>query len=341
MRAAFGENFAVPPGYLNTASIGVPPGVVADALDKAVRRWRTGANSAPEFDEPTAVARGAWARLVGVDSARVAVGASVSQLIALVAAGIPDGTRVVTVGSEFTSATFPFAAQAHRGVTVTEVAPADLVARAPEFDLVTVSVVQSANGAIADLDGLRDSGTRVLLDATQAVGWLPLDLGWADWVVGAGYKWLMSPRGSAWLAIHPDAATLTRPIAANWYAGDDPWDTVYGLPLRLAPDARAYDLAPVWFAQVGAAAAVTWLTGLDMAAVRDHCVGLADGLLAGLDLAPRGSAIVALDVPGAADRLTAAGIRCAIRAGLPRLSFHLYNTPDDVDLALDALRDRG
>ena len=32
------------------------------------------------------------------------------------------------------------------------------------------------------------------------------------------------------------------PVAANWYAGDNPWTTVYDLPMRLASDARAYDL---------------------------------------------------------------------------------------------------
>ncbi|WP_054049883.1 aminotransferase class V-fold PLP-dependent enzyme [Alloactinosynnema sp. L-07] len=332
---AFGERFDIQDGYLNTASIGVPPARVADALEQAVTDWRQGLGKAPDYDEPTAVARRGWARLVGVDPANVAIGASVSQLVALVAAGIPDGTRVLTVGNEFTSATFPFAAQAHRGVTVTEVPQAELVARAPEFDLVAVGVVQSADGTVADLDGLRACGARVMLDATQSVGWLPVDLSWADWVVGSSYKWLLAPRGAAWLAIRPDVVDLTRPIVANWYSGETPWDTVYGLPLRFAGDARAFDLSPVWFAQVGAAAALTWFAELDVKAVRDHCVGLANRLLTGLDQAPGDSAIVSLDN---ADGLADAGIRGALRAGRTRLSFHLYNTEDDVDRVLKALR---
>ncbi|SDC32009.1 aminotransferase class V-fold PLP-dependent enzyme [Actinokineospora iranica] len=341
MRTAFGEQFDVPPGYLNTASIGIPPARVADAVAESVARWRSGADSAPGFDESVAVSRAAWAGLVGVDPGRVAIGASVSQQVGMVAAGVPDGTRVVVARGEFTSATFPFAAQAGRGVTVTEVDHADLAERAGEFDLAVVSIVQSAGGAIADLAALRACGARVLLDATQAVGWLPLDLGWADWVVGAGYKWLLSPRGAAWLAIRPDAAEWTHPVAANWYAGEDPWDTVYDLPLRLAADARAYDLAPVWLAHVGAAAALPWLASLDRAAVHRHCVGLADDLLARLDLPPRGSAIVSLDLPGAADRLAAAGIRCAVRAGRARLACHIYNTEEDVADAVRAItRDR-
>ncbi|GLZ40074.1 aminotransferase class V-fold PLP-dependent enzyme [Actinokineospora sp. NBRC 105648] len=336
MRTAFGKQFEVPAGYLNTASIGIPPDSAADALAAAVERWRGGLDSPPDFDEPVATSRAAWARLVGVEPSRVAIGASVSQLVAQVAVGIPDGTRVLTVRGEFTSATFPFAAQADRGVTVTEVEPAELADRAAGYDLVVVSAVQSADGAVADLDALRRSGTRTLLDTTQAAGWLPLDVGWADWVVGAGYKWLLSPRGAAWLAIRPEAEEWTRPVAANWYAGDEPWDTVYGLPLRLAPDARRYDLSPVWFAHVGTAAVLPWLADLDLSLVHKHTTGLADDLLTRLGQEPRGTAIISLDVPDAAERLRAAGVRCAIRAGRPRLAFHLYNTAEDVDRVIAA-----
>ncbi|WP_091371051.1 aminotransferase class V-fold PLP-dependent enzyme [Actinokineospora alba] len=335
MRMAYGERFDVPAGYLNTASIGVPPAFAADAMAEVIDRWRRGEINAPEFDQPVATARAAWARIVGVDADRVAIASGVSQLVGQVASGIPDGTRVLVAAGEFTSATFPFAAQG-RGITVTEVPLAQIAERASEFDLVAVSVVQSADGSIVDLAGLRASGTRVLLDVTQAAGWLPLDLGWADWVVGGSYKWLMSPRGSAWLAIRPDAEELTKPVGANWYAGEDPWDTVYGLPLRLASSARAFDLSPDWFAQVGAASALPWLAGLDMNDVHAHCVGLADKFLAGMDLPPAGSAIVSIDRP--AESLIAAGIRCASRAGRTRLAFHLYSTEEDVDLALAALR---
>jgi selenocysteine lyase/cysteine desulfurase len=337
-RTAFGQEFAIPPGYFNHASIGIPPVVVGQAVADAVDRWRTGADAPPSFDAHVALAREGFARLVGVPVSAVAIGASVSQLVALVAAGVPDGTRVLTARGEFTSVTFPFAAQAGRGVTVTEVELDDLVSSAGGHDLVVVSAVQSADGRIADLDGLRAAGARVLVDVSQAAGWLPLSLGWADWVVGAGYKWLLSPRGTAWLACGPGALERTVPVAANWYGGEDPWATVYGLPLRLAADARRLDLSPVWLAQVGAGAALPWLASVDMKAVRDHCVGLADSLLAGLDLPPAGSAIVSVDRPGAHERLVAAGIRVSVRAGRVRLSCHLGNTEEDVDLVLRALR---
>lgn len=342
MRTAFGQRFEQPEGYLATASIGLPPAAVADAVEVEVRRWRAGAAQAADFDEPVAVARAAFARLAGVAVDRVVVGPSASALIGLVAAALPDGARVLVARDEFTSVSFPFAAQAARGVTVSETDLADLPARVDQADLVAVSVVQSADGAPVDLAALRENaaraGTRVLLDATQAAGWLPLTLDWADAVVAAGYKWLMCPRGVAWMTVSERLDGTLVPHAANWFAGADPWESIYGLPLRLAPDARRLDTSPTWLSQVGAAVALPWLASLDLEAVRAHCVGLADRLRAELDLAPAGSAITTVDRPNAPERLTGAGLRLSVRRGTARLAFHLYNTQADVDRVLRALR---
>lgn len=338
VRTAFGATFDCPPGYLNTATIGIPPVAAADAVAAAVADWRRGAASPAEFDPDVTAAREAFAALVGVRPERVAASATVSQLVGLVAAAVPDDTRVLTAADEFTSLTFPFAAQALRGVTVTEVPLAAVPEQAAGHDLVAVSVVQSADGAMVDLDALRASRVPVLLDATQAAGWLPLRLDWADHVVAAGYKWLLCPRGVAWMAVRPEALARLTPHAAGPYAGAQIWDAIYGLPLRLAADARRLDLSPAWLSVRGAAAVLPWLAGQDRAAVHAHCVRLADTLLAELQLPPRGQAIVALDVPDAAERLAAVGVRAAVRAGRTRLAFHLYNTDSDVLHAVAALR---
>ncbi|MEB3366935.1 aminotransferase class V-fold PLP-dependent enzyme [Saccharopolyspora mangrovi] len=340
MRKAFNAVFDVPDGYLNTASIGIPPTETARKVAEAVERWGRGQDRPGDFDGHVATARDAFARLIGVPAERITIGASASQVIGLVAASVPDGARVLVATDDFTSVLFPFAAQAGRGVTVTEVELDEIGACAPEFDVVAVSAVQSKDGRIADFAALerakREHGTRVLLDATQAAGWMPLSLGWADWVAAAGYKWLMAPRGSAWLAVHPDAPRPV-PHSANWYAAEDPWEATYGLPLRLAGGARGLDISPVWLAQVGAAASMEWLACLDLAEVAAHCSGLADGLRAELGLPPAGSAIVSLPRPDAVAKLTEAGVVCASRGGQARLSFHLYNTEDDVDRAVRAL----
>lgn len=98
----------------------------------------------------------------------------------------------------------------------------------------------------------------MLLDATQALGWLPLSLSWADAVVAAGYKWLLSPRGTAWLAVSEEFGPTINPQAANWYAGQDRWTSTYLFPPVLAEGAGRLDTAPAWYSHVGAAASLPW-----------------------------------------------------------------------------------
>lgn len=341
MRRAFGAEFDVPAGYLNTPSIGIPSSEVADTVSAAVRRWARGGDRPPDFDAAVAESRAGFAHLVGVPADRVAIGTSVAQLVSMVAAQLPNGARVAAARGEFTSVTFPFLAQADRGVAVTELDLAALPTAVADFDLVAVSVVQSADGSIVALEQLRQAarsaGVPVLLDVTQAAGWRPLHLDWADWVVGAGYKWLLCPRGAAWMAVHPDALARTRAHLANWYAGDDPWQTVYGLPVRLAAGARGFDLSPVWLAHVAAATALPYLASLDLDQVRQHCVGLTDSVLTRLGLPAHPSAIASLPVDGAAQRLAETGVTASTRAGQARIGFHLYNTEQDADLVVRAL----
>ncbi len=335
MRTAFGLACDGPAGYLTPASTGGPPAPGAAAVEAVFRRWRSGAGVPTDFDDPVETGRAAFAGLAGVPVERVALGATVSTLVGLIAASLPAGARVLVAEGEFTSVSWPFAAA---GVAVTEVPLAEIGERATGFDVVAVSTVQSADGAVADLAALRAvqaSGTRVVLDATQSLGWFDADLSWADAVVAAGYKWLLCPRGTAWLALTPDWPVTPR--LAGWFAGEDVWSSVYGLPLRLAPGARALDTSPVWFAHAGAAVALPWLAGLDRAAVHAHCVELADAFRGGLGMAPAGSAIVSVRRPDAMERLAAAGVTASARAGAARLAFHLYNTHADVALALRAL----
>jgi selenocysteine lyase/cysteine desulfurase len=156
-------------------------------------------------------------------------------------------------------------------------------------------------------------------------------------LVCAGYKWLMAPRGAAFCHLAPALRERVRPLAAGWYAGQDVHQSYYGPPLRLAGSARRFDTSPAWFSFVGAAPAMELLNEIGVEAVHAHNVRLARRFLAGLGLPPTESAIVSVTHAGAAERLAAAGVRAAVRAGRARLSFHLYTTEADVDRALDAL----
>jgi selenocysteine lyase/cysteine desulfurase len=343
-RAAFGAEFLGAEGFLNSPTYGLPPTFLVDALRDCIGAWQAGTLDVPSFDEPVRRGRAGYAALAAVLVESVVMGGSVSAVLGLVAAAIPDGSRVATLGGEFTSTTFPFAAQAGRGVTITELTADELVAPAG-YDVVVASVVQSANGHLLDVDALRvavaGTDTLVVLDVTQAMGWKQLELGWADVTAAAVYKWLLAPRGTAWMSLSDRVSRLMTPHAANWYAGPEPWSTIYGLPLRLAETARRFDTSPAWFGALGAGLTLPWLAALDGAAVEAHCVGLASRLCDELDLAQRDSAIVSLPgavVADAADKLRAAGIRASVRAGAVRVGFHVYNTDEDLERLLDALR---
>lgn len=147
-----------------------------------------------------------------------------------------------------------------------------------------------------------------------------------------------APRGAAFLVTTPAVRERMRPSAAGWYAGEG--DAMYGPPLRLAADARAFDTSPAWFSWIGTAAALEVVERVGVEAIHDHDVALADRLREGLGMAPGGSAIVSLPDPSAAERLERAGLTIGVRAGRARLSFHLYSTERDVDDALNALDGR-
>jgi selenocysteine lyase/cysteine desulfurase len=341
-REAFGAEFVGADGFLNSPTYGLPPQFLIDALQDCITQWQTGTMEVPLFDDYVRFGRVGYATLTGVPVESVAMGGNVSAVLGLVAAAIPDGSRVATLAGEFTSTTFPFAAQAGRGVTVTELTPDQLVSDAADFDVVTASLVQSANGAVLDIDALRHTvegtDTLTVVDITQALGWQQVDLGWADVTAAAVYKWLLAPRGTSWMSLSDRVSRLMTPHAANWYAGEDPWQTIYGLPLRLADSARRFDASPTWFSALGAGLTLPWLAALDGAAVEAHTIGLANRTRTELGLPQQNSAIVSIPIADAADRLRAAGIRASVRAGAVRVGFHLYNTEDDLDRLLDALR---
>lgn len=330
------------PGWLNTASYGLPPQPAWDQLQQALDTWRCGRHSWEPWDEAVGRARASYARLVGAAVGDVAVAATVSELVGLIAASLPDGARVVVPDVEFTSNLFPWLAQQHRGVEVVTV-PTDRLLDAIDrrTDVVALSAVQSSTGEVADLvaasAAARAAEALLVVDATQAAGWLPLDAGLADAVVTHTYKWLMSPRGAALAAFGERLRERMPAIHAGWYAGEQVHDSFYGPPLRLAADARRFDSSPAWFSWVGAAPALELVEQIGVEAIRDHDVALANRFRAGLGLPPGDSAIVSTTVAGAAQRLEAAGIRAATRAGSLRVSFHLYTTVADVDAALDAL----
>ena len=295
-----------------------------------------------DFDATIAAARSVWARLLHVPESWVAIGPQVSPLVGLVAASLPDDAEVLVADGQFTSALFPWLVQERRGVTVRSVPFADLAAAVrPSTTLVAVEAVRSADGRVADLAAItaaaREYGARILADTTHGTGWLDVDGSQLDYVVCGTYKWLLSPRGTAFLAVRPELQDGILPHAAGWYAGGEIWDSIYGAPLRLADTGRRFDISPAWLCWEGTLPALEMLEETGIAAIAAHDVGLANRFRGHLGMPPSNSPIVSVSIAGAGARLAAAGISAATRAGAARLSFHLYNTADDADRAAEAL----
>lgn len=329
--------------YLNTASLGLPPRRTAAAVTAALDDWRRGRSDAAGFDTAVESSRRDYARMVGVDPSWVAVGSQVSSLVGLVAASLPAGSEVLTAEGDFTSVLFPFLARADQGVTVRE-APLDALADAvtPATSLVAVSAVQSADGRIADLDALLAAceavGARTLIDTTQSAGWLPIDASRFTYTAGGGYKWLLAPRGTAFFTVAPEHRHDLVPVAAGWYAGGDRWSSIYGSPLRLADDARRFDVSPAWHSWVGQAASLSFLLEVGVPALHAHATAMAERFCTAVDLPFSGSAIVSVRADGKVPGLLAdADIAAATRAGRLRLSFHVSTSEADVDRAADVL----
>lgn len=120
------------------------------------------------------------------------------------------------------------------------------------------------------------------------------------------------------------------PAQANWYAGAQPWDSIYGLPLRLAPDARRFDVSPGWFSWVGTAASLDFLAGIGAEALHAHAIEVKAAFADAAGLAAVGRAIVSLDADEQTPELLArAGITASARAGRLRLAFHVNNTTEE------------
>jgi len=336
------DRFPAVPGHLDAATSGVPPSRSVSAVRMAVAAWAEGRIDGHAFDVDVRRARAAFARIVAVAAQDVACGGAVSVFAGLVAAAVPPGGEVLFATGDFTSVVFPMLAQEPRGVRVREV-PLERIAEAIDgrTSLVAVSAVQSADGRVLDLEALARAadhhGADVFLDVTQAAGWLPIDASRFTFVCAGAYKWLLSPRGSALMAVRPEAVERVIAHTAGWYAAEHPWSCCYGGPLRLPATAKRFDVSPAWTCWAGTAPSLELIDELGPAAIGAHDLALAARLRTGLGMPPSDSAIVIADHPDAEARLRRAGVKASVRAGRVRLSCHLPATVDDIDLALTAL----
>ncbi|MGW4772311.1 aminotransferase class V-fold PLP-dependent enzyme [Nocardia sp. NPDC004278] len=343
------DEFTTETVYLNTASHGLPSARSLAAVQEINAFWAAGRGAPATRDDLVPELRAGFARLLaGASVDDIALGATVAGLIAPVVAALPPGAEVLLAEGEFSSVSMPFV---HRGDLAVRFVPLERLAEEvrPETALVAVSVVQSKDGRTTDMPLLRAAtrahNARLLADATQAAGWLPLRFDDADYWVCATFKWLIGARSVTFFAAAPEAAAELRPISPGWYAAADRWAELYD-PIALSSTAQRFDSTPDWLGVIAALAGLSLLEELTIDKIGAHNRELATRFRTGLaelgfQSVPADSAIIS--VPGAGDaaaRLEAAGIITSARGGGLRFSFHLYNSTDDVDRALTALAER-
>jgi selenocysteine lyase/cysteine desulfurase len=332
---------------------------VMSALTSAITGWQEGWLDAAGWERAAPRARVGFARYLGVPEAQVAVMGSVAEAAATVAASLPGRGRrdtVVVGDGEFRSNLFPWLALEARGFRIIRV-PGDGAGRAGSLRaaidertaLIAVSHVLSADGERTDLAALRaaaDSvGARVFADVTQSLGVLGIDIAASrpDYLAVHGYKWLLCPRGSAWL-VTPHFDEL-RPLMPSWKSAAD--GGYFGGSLSLAAGAARCDTSPAWLSWIGAEAAIDLLSRLPASAVERHCLALAAAFREGaLDAGAvpvstaQASHIVAVrvgDPDSVRDRLRSNGVRAQVLGDRLRVGFHYFNNDDDVAAALRAL----
>lgn len=336
--------------YLDAATYGLPPWPTVAALERALRDWQTGeAHWIEDWDRDGEICRELFARLIGGDAAEVALVPTASVGIGLVAQSLPPGSEVVVPDDEFTSVLFPLLVAADRNqVRLTRVAFDGLAeAIGPGTHTVAFSLTRSQDGETAALAEIvraaREHGTRLLIDATHAVPFVPLQpwLGDVDALVCHGYKHLLCPRGVGFLYLRRDRWPEIAPWFANWRTSDPLYGHSFGGTLAdLAADARRFDVSLAWHAWVGARPSLELLVDWQEAGMLEEPKRLARRLATGLGLPEPSASIVSLrvaDADAAEQALAEMGVRCAARGGNIRLSPHVYNTDDEIDRALEAL----
>jgi selenocysteine lyase/cysteine desulfurase len=225
--------------------------------------------------------------------------------------------------------------------------------------VVAVPNVHWTNGALVDLAAVSDAAKRVgavlAVDVTQSLGALPLDMARVrpDFLVAAGYKWLLGPLSISYLYVseeHRDG----RPLEENWInrAGSDDFAAVADYSDDYLPGARRFDfgqhssfnLVPMAVAALDQI--LQWgvaNVARALAAVTGEIAGRAAEL--GLRVPPsteRGPHMLGIELPRdvarrIGDHLAERGVVASVRGSALRISPHLHTTRADVDRLLDAL----
>jgi len=352
--------------YLNTGAGSPSPQRVVDATAEALtyhqHRAPAGDGMYHAVSDAVEAARRPVAEFLGADPQEIAFVHSTSDGIGMLAstADLDAGDVVVRTDLEHPAGCLPWAHLAEtRDVEVrvleTDAGRLSMDEMQEAVDgaaLVCLSSLTWTHGTRLPVgevvDVAHDAGARVLVDAVQSIGQVPVDVEeWgADFVVGAGHKWLLGPWGAGFVYVDLDAVEWLSPQRIGYASVEDSGAAADTFE-RGAARFEVGTQSPLPLA--GLVEAVETIEALGFGTIRDRIERLTDRLTDGLDddrlRSPRefesGLVSFRVDDPEATvERLDREGV--VIRS-LPfprdtvRASVHVFNTAADVDALLDAL----
>lgn len=375
------DRFSLPADlhYFNCAYMSPLLQSVEEAGVAGVRRKRNPVEISPAsfFAESDEVRR-LFAQLVGVsDFQRIAIIPAVSYGMSIAARNTPiePGQTILTAAEQFPSHVYPWRRLADEaGATLRRVAPPEgasrrgaawnerlLAAIDERTALVALPHVHWADGTRFDLEVIgakaRAAGAALVVDGTQSVGALPLDVKriQPDALICAGYKWLLGPYsiGVAYFGSRYDEGV---PLEENWInrQGSEDFSGLSSYQEAYQPGAVRYDVGersnPILLPML--AAALRQLLTWKVSAVQAYCRALIRPLVEearalGYEVeeeAWRGGHLFGLRLPRGAgpdavqSEMEKRKVVASTRGSALRLSPHLYNDEDDVEALLCALR---
>ncbi|GAB4433171.1 MAG: aminotransferase class V-fold PLP-dependent enzyme [Chloroflexi bacterium OHK40] len=276
--------------YLNLGTHGLMPEPALERYLAATARYeREGYFAHAELEDERERARARLAALLGAPLEAIALTGNANDGINLVAAGIAwrPGDEVLISDQEHPAIENPFGYLARTGrITLRRFAigadPEESLANleaaiSPQTRLVAASNVSSQTGArlpAAAATALAHArGAQILVDATQALGQIPLDVTaiGCDYLVSNGHKWLLGPKGTGLLYVRPERLEELRP--AHVGAGS----LLEGVtPPTLRPTAARFEFGtralPVW---AGMNATLDWWESRGMLPLQAHMATMA------------------------------------------------------------------
>jgi selenocysteine lyase/cysteine desulfurase len=346
--------------YLNAAAASPTPRPVREAVARFYRELEEDGDG--HWDEWLAQrerVRATVARFVNAEPDEIAFTPNTSTGINLIVDLLEKDGDVLSDELEFPTVTLPWI---HRGVRVHFVPARDGVVppdaftedSAPKTAVVAISHVQFSNGCRQDLDAFGAiKGQRwLVVCGSQSLGAFPVDVRQSriDAFATGGHKWLCAGYGGGFAYL--SRALLQRPPREmGWLSVEDPY-AFDNRRYTLLPAARRSELGCPPFGPIfGLGAAVEYLAGIGPDAIAARVLALNTSLTSGLEqaglrvLSPAGShrsgqtLVAVADPPRAAAFLQSRGVLVTEKPQGLRISTHFYNTEEDVDRCVDALRD--